>query len=294
MAVRDAGVRRRAGVDEVLLAGWPMDLNGVTSVITPGPADALPDWQAGDAWLAGGTWLFSQPQPQLGRLIDLAGLGWPTHAVSDSGLTLSATGTIAELDRLDLPPAWVASPLIGQCCRALLGSFKIWNTATVGGNLCMALPAGPMIALTAALDGVCTIRMRGGGERHLAVPDFVLGPERTALQPGELLRSVALPVAALCRRTAFRRISLSPNGRSGALLIGTRDGAGAFVLTVTAATRRPVRIAFDAVPDAQALRERILAAIRDPDWYDDVHGTPDWRRHVSHFLAEDIRQELTR
>ena len=48
-------------------------------------------------------------------------------------------------------------PLIDQCCRAFLASFKIWKTATVGGNLCMALPAGPMIALTAALDGDCVI-----------------------------------------------------------------------------------------------------------------------------------------
>ncbi len=271
-----------------------MDLNGVTSVITPGPADALPDWRDGDAWLAGGTWLFSQPQPQLGRLIDLAGLGWGTHTVSAGGLTLSATGTIAELDRLELPAAWTASPLVGQCCRALLGSFKIWNRATVGGNLCMALPAGPMIALAAALDGVCTILAPGGGERYLAVTDFVLGPERTALRPGEILRSVALPAAALCRQTAFRRLSLSPNGRSGALLIGTRDGAGGFVLTVTAATRRPVRIAFAALPDAPILRDRIAAAIPDTDWYDDVHGAPDWRRHVSLLLADEIRRELVR
>jgi CO/xanthine dehydrogenase FAD-binding subunit len=152
----------------------------------------------------------------------------------------------------------------------------------------MALPAGPMIALTAALDGVCTIRMRGGGERHLAVPDFVLGPERTALQPGELLRNVALPVAALCRRTAFRRISLSPNGRSGALLIGTA-GAG-FALTITAATPRPVRLDFPAPPTAAELREAILDTVTD--WYDDVHGLPAWRRHMSLRLAEEIRGEL--
>ena len=27
-------------------------------------------------------------------------------------------------------------------------------------------------------------------------------------------------------------------------------------------------------------------------WYDDVHGAPDWRRHVSLRLAEEIRREL--
>ncbi|TXN22713.1 FAD binding domain-containing protein [Methylobacterium sp. WL9] len=271
-----------------------MDLNCVTSVIALGKADALPDWQDGDAWLAGGTWLFSEPQPGLRRLIDVAGLGWPMHAISDDGLTVSATCTIAELDRLELPKDWIATPLVGQCCRALLGSFKIWNRATVGGNLCMALPAGPMIALTAALDGVCTILTPGGGDRFVSVCDFVLGPQRTALKPGEILRSISMPVAALRRRAAFRRISLSPNGRSGALVIGTLDAAGRFTLTVTAATRRPVRIAFEAPPVADAMQQRLAATIPGGDWYDDVHGAPDWRRHVTLLVAEEIRQELGR
>ena len=57
-------------------------------------------------------------------------------------------------------------------------------------------------------------------------------------------------------------------------------------------TRRPVRIAFAVSPAAEALREAIDAAIPDALWYDDVHGAPDWRRHVTHRLAEEIRQEL--
>ena len=121
------------------------------------------------------------------------------------GLEIAATCTIAALDALALPPEWAAAPLIGQCCRAFLASFKIWNMATVGGNICMALPAGPMISLTAALDGVCTIWAPGGGERRVAVTDFVLGPQRNVLRPGELLRAISLPAAALAQRTAFRQ-----------------------------------------------------------------------------------------
>ncbi|WP_375463904.1 FAD binding domain-containing protein [uncultured Methylobacterium sp.] len=269
-----------------------MDLDTITTILTPRDAAALPPWRAGDAWLAGGTWLFSEPQPHLARLIDLAGLGLPPSTVSEGGLHLSATCTIAELDGLALPRAWTAAPLVGQCCRALLGSFKIWNRATVGGNLCMALPAGPMIALCTALDGVCTLRTPEGGERRLPVADFVLGPQETALAPGEILLHVAMPAAALHRKTAFRRIALSPGGRSGALLIGTRDAGGTFVLIVTAATRRPVRIAFGTVPDVEGLGAALADAIPDALWYDDVHGAPDWRRHVTGLLAEEIRAEL--
>ncbi len=131
-----------------------------------------------------------------------------------------------------------------QCCRSLLGSFKVWNGATVGGNLCLALPAGPIIALTTALEGSCLLWAPDGSERRLTVPEVVIGPQRNALAPGEILRSVTLPASALSRRTAFRRISLSPHGRSGALLIGTLGADGAFALTVTASVPRPLRLAF--------------------------------------------------
>jgi CO/xanthine dehydrogenase FAD-binding subunit len=270
-----------------------MDLNTIDAVIRPGARGELPGWRAGDAWLAGGTWLFSEPQPALRRLIDLSGLGWEPYEVGPGGLSLAATCTIARLNRLEPPAAWTAASLIGQCCRALLGSFKIWNVATVGGNLCMALPAGPMAALATALDGACTIWTPCGGERALAAADFVLGPQRTALRPGEVLRALHLPAAALERRTAFRRISLSPNGRSAALLIGTLDARdGRFSLTVTASTRRPVRIDLPRCPDAGGLREAIAAAVGADLWYDDVHGAPDWREHVTHLLADEIRAEL--
>ncbi|KNY23848.1 FAD binding domain-containing protein [Methylobacterium sp. ARG-1] len=269
-----------------------MDLNTIETVIRPRARTDLPDWRAGDACLAGGTWLFSEPQPEMRRLVDLTALGWPSHTIAAEGLTLAATCTIAQLDRLELPPDWIAAPLIGQCCRALLGSFKIWNVATVGGNLCMALPAGPMIALAAALEATCTIWAPDGTERHLPATDFVVGPQRNALRPGEILRSLFLPAAALARRAAFRRISLSPNGRSGALLIGTRGSGGAFALTVTASIRRPRRLAFAGLPDRDTLRQALADAIPDDLWYDDVHGTPDWRRHMTVHLAQEIRAAL--
>lgn len=269
-----------------------MDLHRIEAFIVPAARAAFPARRDGDAWLSGGTWLFSEPQPDLRRLIDLGGLGWPPAVVGESGLSLAATCTFAQLDRLDLPATWTAAPLVGQCCRALLGSFKIWALASVGGNLCLALPAGPMIALAVALEATATIWTPEGGERILPVTEFVLGPRRTALRPGELLRSLDIPAAALRRRTAFRRVSLSPNGRSGALLIGTRDAAGGFALTVTAAVRRPLRLAFPAPPDAAGLAGAITAGIPDALYYDDVHGAPDWRRHVTFALAEEIRAEL--
>ena len=269
-----------------------MDLNTITAVAHPATRDRLPVWTAGDAWLAGGTWLFSEPQPHLRRLIDLTDLKWPALTVSETTLSIAATCTVAQLDALTCPPEWIASPLINQCCRAFLASFKIWKTATVGGNICMSLPAGPMIALTSALDGVCTIWPAAGGERKIPVADFVNGDQRNVLAAGDLLRQIDIPLTTLKRRSAFRQISLTPVGRSAALLIGTISSEGGLTLTVTAATARPVQFSFAGIPSAKELRESILQRIPDSLYHTDVHGKPMWRKAMTLRLAEQIRSEL--
>ncbi len=269
-----------------------MDLNTIQAVERPLTRGELPAWRDGDAFLGGGTWLFSEPQVSTTRLVDLAALGWPPLQAGDGGLVIAATCTIAQLDAFGASAPWTAAPLIGQCARAFLASFKIWNAATVGGNLCMSLPAGPMISLTAALDGVCTLWAADGGERQVAVTDFVVGPLRNVLRPGEILRSITLPAEALTRRTAFRQISLAPLGRSGALAIGTLSRDGKFALTITASTPRPVKLSFASLPSADELRSGVESAIPAHGWYDDVHGAPAWRRHMSLHFAEEIRREL--
>jgi CO/xanthine dehydrogenase FAD-binding subunit len=263
-----------------------VDLPGITEV-----ADArLAAWRPGDAWLAGGTWLFSEPQPMLSRLLDLHTYRWPALRVHPDGLEIAATCTLAELARAELPP-WPARPLVGDCCAALLGSFKVWNAATVGGNICLSLPAGPMISLTAALDGVCTIWAASGSERHIPVAEFVTGPSQNVLQPGDLLRSVRLPVAALECATAFRQLSLSPRGRSAAVVIGRRSPRdGTVVLTLTAATVRPVQLRFSRMPGPDELLAALARAV--PRYHDDVHGAPAWRAAITRQLAVEVLDEL--
>ncbi len=202
-----------------------LDLNAVTDLL---PADraAQAGWGEGDAWLAGGTWLFSEPQPRVRRLHDLTAFAWPALRTTDAGLEIAATCTLAELSRWRPPDGWPAAGLVAQCCDALLGSFKVWNTATVGGNICLSLPAGPMTSLTASLDGVCTVWTPDGRDLEIPVVDFVLGPGRNALDRGALLRSVFLPAAALRSVTAFRQLSLNAAGRSAAVVIGSPVARG--------------------------------------------------------------------
>jgi CO/xanthine dehydrogenase FAD-binding subunit len=250
-------------------------------------------WRDGDSWLAGGTWLFSEPQPHLRRLIDLRGFGWEPLEVRDEGLRIAATCRIADLYAFPGRPDWPASFVIDECCRAFLSSFKIWNTATVGGNICMSLPAGPMTSLATSLEGIYTLRSLDGSERQVPAIDFVIGNHQNVLLPGELLRAVDLPASALRKRAVFRRVSLTHMGRSTALVVGTAASPDApFVLTVTAATPYPVQLTFAEVPDARTLRERLHEAIPESGYFDDVHGSPEYRKHMTHYFAEQIRAEL--
>ncbi|MFJ2738792.1 FAD binding domain-containing protein [Streptomyces sp. NPDC087440] len=269
-----------------------MDLNTVLDVRD---ARRHEPWRPGDAWLGGGTYLFSEPQPHLRRLVDLSRMGWePVRLLPDGSVEIAATCTITQLSRFGRALDAAAAPLFEQCCRAFLASFKVWNMATVGGNLCNALPAGPMISLTAALDGTCLLRAQDGSVRRVQAADFVTGAGQKALAEGELLRSVTLPARALGFRTAFQQVSLYGLGRSGALVIGTRDPVdGSLAVTITAATVRPFRLWFALPPDRAGLRAAIDSAVGDGDWFDDIHGLPSWRRQMAFHLAEQVRRELT-
>lgn len=101
-------------------------------------------------------------------------------------------------------------PVLAQAC-SLIGSWQIRNTATIGGNLCNASPvadtAGPLYALDASV-----VLQGQGGEREVAVSDFFTGPGTTALQSGELLKEVRVPLpgpgSAGCYLKLMRRKAL--------------------------------------------------------------------------------------
>ncbi|MGW3442423.1 FAD binding domain-containing protein [Streptomyces sp. NPDC001076] len=270
-----------------------MDLNTITEVIRRPSERPGAEWHEGDAWLAGGTWLYSTEQPDLRRLIDLTALRWEPLVLTDEGLEISATCTIRDLYAFPWPKGWTAGILFRKSCEAFLSSFKVWNAATVGGNICMSLPAGPMITLTVALEARYELWAPDGSVRFVDAVDFVTGDHRNVLTPGELLRRVTLPERALRGRTAHRRFTLTRLGRSTVFLVGTqRPGAGDLALTVTAGTTRPVRIVFGSLPDARTLRQTIDAVPPDV-WFADPNGTPDHRRHLTRHFAEEIRRELT-
>jgi CO/xanthine dehydrogenase FAD-binding subunit len=106
----------------------------------------------------------------------------------------------------------IGHPSVRQHCPALVeaalvvGSVQIRNRATLTGNLCNASPAAdtapPLLAYGAALNLVSDT-----GRRHLPLDEFFAGPGRTALEPGEIVESIDVPLPALHTGSAFERIT---------------------------------------------------------------------------------------
>lgn len=252
-----------------------MDLGGVSSFRPARTRDDLA-LAGGEVVVAGGTWLFSEPQPHVSGLVDLTTLGWsPFEERPDGTLSIAATCTVAELTAAPWGPL---AGLAREAADGLLMSFKVQALATVGGNVCLGLPAGAMTSLLAGLGAEAVVWTPGGGVRREPVASFVRGAGVTSLAAGEVVRSFEVPPAALVERAAFRRTSLTSLGRSAAVVVGSGRR-----VTVTASTTRPV------VLDLATLDEGLAAV---DCWYDDAHGAADWRAAVTGLLAREAATEL--
>lgn len=244
----------------------------------------------GETVMAGGTWLYSEPQPGVTGLVDLTGLGWDAiERTADGALSIGAMVTIADLAAWADASTLTAGPLVRRCAESLLASFKVQVAATVGGNIAKSYAAGAMIALAATLDGTVEIWRADGTHVGRDVASIPADNGVSTLAPGDVIRRIVIPQHALAASTAHRRIALATHGRSGALLTGRRDADGACTLVITAATRTPVVLRYRDVPAADAVVADVLAA---PGYYTDPLGSADWRRAVAATLLAEVAEEL--
>ena len=77
-------------------------------------------------------------------------------------------------------------------------------------------------------------------------------------------------------------------------MIGTRGADGDdLLLTITAATPRPVQLRFErAAVGRPSCGARSTRAIPADGYFDDVHGSAAYKRHLTYYFAEQIRAEL--
>ncbi|MBF0548907.1 MAG: xanthine dehydrogenase family protein subunit M [Deltaproteobacteria bacterium] len=78
---------------------------------------------------------------------------------------------------------------------SVLGSPPVRNMGTIGGNVVTASPAGDTLPPLYVLDAEVEVRWSDGAKR-LPLSQFILGPGKTSLGPGQLLAGVWLRKSA--------------------------------------------------------------------------------------------------
>ena len=263
-----------------------MDLDGARSYERATSRHQLHHTAGSTRLVAGGTALYAIPLTTPSRLIGLSGMNWPAVELSDSGLDIAATCSIREL-RQRVPQSSFGY-LVRCCADALAAGPGVQSRATIGGNICGALPAAAMVALGAATDMTALIWQPDGGQRTLPVTELVAGAGVTTLRPGEVLRSLTVTTAALDATYAVRRVSLTPDARSATLVIGTRWPRPSVrrTVSVTGAVAAP------RVLELNSATTDVVAGWPLRVWLDDTDGSARWRRGVTLAFVGDILDEM--
>jgi len=157
--------------------------------------------------LAGGQTLLPSLNLRLSQptlLVDIGGLaGWRGIALHSGALRIGALTRHVEIE--ESPLVAQHAPLLAQAAPHI-AHRAIRNLGTVGGSLAYADPAAEWPACVLALDG--TLILHGAaGERRVAAADFFQGLYSTALQDGELLAAVEVPLLQPGERHHFDELS---------------------------------------------------------------------------------------
>ncbi len=239
----------------------------------------------------------SEPLVHIGRISEMRGV-----SLGSESITIGALSTHRDI-RTD-PILAAHLPSFVQA-SSTVGGWQTQEVGTIGGNVCNASPAAdlgaPLLMAQATL-----VLVSSGGERRLQAADFFLGRRQTALEFGELLTAIEVPIPAPGSWETYIKI-----GRRSAMEVAIVGLAARFVVdgAVSAArlafcsvAPRPMR-----VPDAEvslvgtmledeaiAAAGRLCASAVSP--IDDQRATASYRTSVVPRLvrqaAEACRSEL--
>ena len=123
-------------------------------------------------------------------------------------LTTHAAVASSEVVRAKLPMAAEAAGLIGDA--------QVRNLGTIGGSLAHADPAADWPAVLTALDASVVVA-GPRGEKTIKVEQLMVGPLTTALQPGEILTQIRIPLPPARTAGAYEKL---PNPASRFAIVG--------------------------------------------------------------------------
>ena len=259
------------------------------------------DVPGGSVPLAGGTdlvaWL-RDGAVSPGALVDIKGLPELRGIRLKGGrLWIGAGTTFAEI--IESPLVRRHAPVLVEAA-GMVASVGVRNRATVGGNLCSAVPccdSGPALLVYGATLHVATAR----GQKAIPANKWFLGPRRTSLARGGILAAVSLPVAR--HAGAFAKLKRYRGEDLAQASVAVRvDSRGVWQVAYGSVAPTPIRgpkverlLRGQKKPVTALLKQAAALAEAEVAPITDIRGSQIYRRlMVGVMLARAVRLAATR
>jgi carbon-monoxide dehydrogenase medium subunit len=251
--------------------------------------------------LAGGMSLIPMMKLRLAapeRLVDLSRVPGLSGITGDKGtIRIGAMTTHHEIEDSALLRA--QCPLLAEAASNI-GDVQVRNMGTIGGSVAHADPAADYPASLLALEAKVRL-VSAKSERTLSVADFLVDTMTTALEPGEILQEIIVPIEAASAGVSYQKM-VQP--ASGFAIVG-------IAARVTKANGKPnfarvgvTGLAGKAYRAANVEKllvdtgdvEKAAAVVGDGiDANSDLFASADYRIHMARvYTARALRQALSR
>jgi len=254
-------------------------------------AEALQLVNQGGKPLAGGMSLIPMMKLRLAapdQLVDIGRIKELNYIREEGGtLMLGAATTHYDVENSALVRA--KCPLLAETAAAI-GDVQVRNMGTIGGSIAHADPAADYPAALQALEAKLVLK-GAKTERTVPAADFFLEAFATALEPGEIIREVIVPVEPPGAGTSYQKMAQPASGfamvgvaarlqRSGGKIHSVRIG-------VTGLSNHSYR-ALEAEGalegksgSANEIQNAAALVTEGADANSDLHASADYRRHLA-------------
>ena len=159
-----------------------------------------------------------------------------------------------------------------------IGDVQVRNLGTIGGSLAHADPAADWGALVLAADAAVEVQ-NSGGTRRIKATDFFTGLFSTALEEGEIIVAIHIPVPADGTKTTYQKFA-QPASRFaivGCAVMRTPDGKTN--IAFTGVSEAPFRDS--AAESAASAEEAVDAAVSGVSILGDNYASEEYRKHLA-------------
>jgi len=210
-------------------------------------------------------------------------------------------GALTRLDTAERSPLVARHVPLIAAALPHVGHLAIRTRGTMGGSIALADPAAELPACAVAQDAVVRTARTAGG-REIAAADFFRGIYTTALDPGEVLTALVLPLRPPGWRSSFEELARRHGDYALAGLAAQADVVdgrfrdlrlvylGVGVTPVRA--RGAERVLLEDAPTAATMAEAARRLDDDLDPPSDVHASVALRRQLARVLLERTVQRL--